>query len=722
MSRAISMPKAAVSAAVLVIPLVYVTGVYDFTRWPRLLLLQALTAVLLAGLAVRVWRSHAERGNEVCSPARAVLLPVAAFTGWQLLAILWADNPIEGIQKGSQLLSFVAFSAAAAFTLSRDDFEDIARLTAIPVAIVSAICICQYWGIAFSRIPTAGNPSATFGYRNYLATYLVVTIPPIAWAAWSSPRFRAALFGALLLALTALLCTRTRGAWLGLATVAAAGAVIVIRTDAMTRLRHELTARRVGAVLVAIVLVGTVGLRSPQMANRGQFGIDEQKRDAVTAITSTFSASSSRGRTIVWSNTLEMVMDHPLVGVGLGGWQFAYPRYDAGEWITDNVAPQRPHNDLLWILSETGIVGLALYLWLLVSLIRAVRNRKAGFEVSLLLGIAAYVVHSLFSFPSERVASPAMMWLWVGGIAATSTKQAEATSATTRAAAALALVLILSCAGLSAARFRFDGHYAKTVEAWMRNDWHSVVVEGEKAAAVGPLDFRVYQLLGAGYEQTGRTDEAETAYRTSLRYHPNEGHLPLADLLLRLGRTGEAGASYAAELDLYPRSVNAHLGLVRTAAASGDTAGARVWAERALRIRPDNAAARSMIEGAAVDAPESHARNGDRLGKAGRWEEALQAHREAAAMAPDIPRYHNNVGVALTRLGRYSEAIDAFNRAIAADTDYARAYRNLGDAHEKAGNARAAVTAYNAFAERWTGDPRHADWARDRARELAATP
>ena len=74
-------------------------------------------------------------------------------------------------------------------------------------------------------------------------------------------------------------------------------------------------------------------------------------------------------------------MDHPVLGVGRGNWEYRYPLYAGGEHININAAPRRPHNDLLWIVSETGIVGLGFYLALLIASfiagIAAVRHGSA---------------------------------------------------------------------------------------------------------------------------------------------------------------------------------------------------------------------------------------------------------------------------------------------------------------------------------------------------------
>ena len=168
---------AAVSGA-LALPLIYVPEVYDFTRWPRLAILQVITAAMFVGwLTTSVKHEH--------RPHPGLLLSIVAFTAWQILSIMWANNKVEALQRGSQTVTFALFALACAHTLTLDGIMKALKAIAVASGIVSFICICQYWGVGFSSLPTAGNPSATFGYRNYLATYLVVSFPLIVLVGWN---------------------------------------------------------------------------------------------------------------------------------------------------------------------------------------------------------------------------------------------------------------------------------------------------------------------------------------------------------------------------------------------------------------------------------------------------------------------------------------------------------------------------------------------------------
>lgn len=116
---------------------------------------------------------------------------------------------------------------------------------------------------------------------------------------------------------------------------------------------------------------------------------------------------------------LSLIREKPVMGHG-----FNILRFIATErsWIDERTAPSRAGNgldaSLLFVGATTGIVGIAVYGWLLVSFIRlglsgikakpAVRTVAAGYLAS----CAALLVHSLFI--NSLFYPWVLVWTWVG--------------------------------------------------------------------------------------------------------------------------------------------------------------------------------------------------------------------------------------------------------------------------------------------------------------------
>jgi O-antigen ligase len=107
-------------------------------------------------------------------------------------------------------------------------------------------------------------------------------------------------------------------------------------------------------------------------------------------------------RVDIWRATWEMFKENAVAGVGLGGYWAAIPRYHdaSGEYT-----PQQAHNDYLELLASGGLVGTALFAWLVYALLRRAREVLRGARpfrraacVGALAGLFGVAVHSLFDF------------------------------------------------------------------------------------------------------------------------------------------------------------------------------------------------------------------------------------------------------------------------------------------------------------------------------------
>jgi O-antigen ligase len=91
-----------------------------------------------------------------------------------------------------------------------------------------------------------------------------------------------------------------------------------------------------------------------------------------------------------------VIEENPLVGVGIGGQARASRRLAGSDRPTPNFVS---HTTPLTVAAELGIVGLALYVWLLVGgvrLIAAVRRHHEALGLALLASFLGLFVHALF--------------------------------------------------------------------------------------------------------------------------------------------------------------------------------------------------------------------------------------------------------------------------------------------------------------------------------------
>jgi putative inorganic carbon (HCO3(-)) transporter len=191
-----------------------------------------------------------------------------------------------------------------------------------------------------------GNPNLLAGYM--LPAVILSLVAIAAWRGW----YRKALALTMFTANTAcLVLTFSRGGWLGLVVgVLVAIALLVywlsIELPAFWRnwLLPIVIASVIGVLLLAVIFVEPVRVRVAS--------IFLDRRD-----------SSNNFRRNVWDAVFRMIRDRPLIGIGPGHNSFnqRYPLYQLPRYSALSA-----YSIFLEVAVETGLIGLACFLWLIV--------------------------------------------------------------------------------------------------------------------------------------------------------------------------------------------------------------------------------------------------------------------------------------------------------------------------------------------------------------------
>jgi O-antigen ligase len=106
-----------------------------------------------------------------------------------------------------------------------------------------------------------------------------------------------------------------------------------------------------------------------------------------------------------WKDTLEIIKAYPLSGIGIGNFNLMQSRY--------------AHNSYLQVWAEMGILGIAAFLWLIISVFKsALGNIKDSVNKHQITGLitasSVFLIHNLvdFSFFLPEVAL--IFWIILG--------------------------------------------------------------------------------------------------------------------------------------------------------------------------------------------------------------------------------------------------------------------------------------------------------------------
>ncbi len=103
-------------------------------------------------------------------------------------------------------------------------------------------------------------------------------------------------------------------------------------------------------------------------------------------------------RVAVWTSAVNMIRDHPLLGVGLDNFLYEYPKYILPEaWAEPNLS--HPHNFVLDFWVRLGLGGVLIFGWMVVAFYRGAwklfMTTGDAFTRALMLGLMASVVDML---------------------------------------------------------------------------------------------------------------------------------------------------------------------------------------------------------------------------------------------------------------------------------------------------------------------------------------
>ena len=163
----------------------------------------------------------------------------------------------------------------------------------------------------------------------------------------------------------------------------------------------------VAAIFVSVLLYRSFGQRRGALVVAGLLGVVVASAlllsndKMLSRVAETQDAFSAHYRT---RHSAHVLAEADL-GFGLGTFSDAYPKFQS---FFSTLLVNHAHNDYLETLAETGVIGFALVLWMLVSVFRS-GSRKISeksdddgrlLTLACLSGIAAILVHSCFDFTS----------------------------------------------------------------------------------------------------------------------------------------------------------------------------------------------------------------------------------------------------------------------------------------------------------------------------------
>jgi O-antigen ligase len=244
-----------------------------------------------------------------------------------------------------------------------------------------------------------------------------------------------------------------------------------------------------------------------------------------------------QSRVHFWENSMQMAKEHPMLGVGIGNWQIQFPKYGLNNFseytiVNGESTLQRPHNDFIWILCETGIVGLLAYLMIfgvifyqLYALIRKATTPKEKWKFFFILSaLAGYLVISFFDFPYERIEHQVLLMILFSIVVSAYFKTGPMSNKNQKSLIWVLLIPIGYSFLVSFSRLSGEQHAAKMYAAKNNKNWTETIYESQQAANYFyPIDNTSMPLTwyeGIAHFNENRIADSETCFEKAYQLTP----------------------------------------------------------------------------------------------------------------------------------------------------------------------------------------------------------
>ena len=432
---------------------------------------KVVVAVSASGILLLLWVISGGIGEATRFVKTIFYLPIIAFLIWNAISLFWAVNFEDGIFATVQysVMALAFFLTFDAVYHKEDLAEKMLILFIIVGFLVSTIGLLQIYFPDSQTIQKfvrqAVVPGSTFGNKNMSSHFLVMILPISIILLWRERKLEKIIF---LTAMTTpmlwfLFNSYTRTGLLALIVEIMIFTFFILfdkwknkniqsakMVDIPSKKIHEKSALKAKKrTLIATKKNTQFKAKKPQavFAQKDKH-IDKSKSKKRVIIFSgvlvfiigiNFTATGfqwnekilekaasivsgdDNGRLPAWVNTLPMIRDHFIIGVGSGNWEANYPYY-YDYWAEDvifneRIRLRRLHNSYLEILANVGVIGLSFLLWLLFLSVRAMLSilinplhPKRYLVLGIGLALVGFSVSAMFSFPL-RVFFPGVLTL-----------------------------------------------------------------------------------------------------------------------------------------------------------------------------------------------------------------------------------------------------------------------------------------------------------------------
>ncbi len=415
--------------------------------------------------------------------SKTTFIPLA-FIIWMLTSTLQSKYGYRGFEvlQTTLILYLFFFIIANIREIDINSIRDIIVLSSLPAIII---------GLVQAIIPGATRELMVFGDRvpstlgnpNFFAAYLAAIIPVIFMLILENKgakRFLAAAF--LLVSLFCLFKTGSKAGIIGL--------LVEIIIFLAVFLSKKITWKKTLIILAALVMVIAI----TAFLNKDRL----MKNDSIFF------------RVYTWKGTLNIIKDNPLFGTGPGSFPLVYPSYRPMEimkWASQHsYEVTQPENILLQAMSDIGIIGLGIFLFLIYIVMRRGRGK-----IDFLAAFSGLLATNLFGVDLNYISSSAFFAFYAGIILNGGDKEFEIKGKAKYFLFALGILFFIFAMGRQLKEYKSSIYLFRAVSFSKAGDWSRAIAGYEEAVKLEKYNLDAQYFLANAYYDSDNKKNADKA-------------------------------------------------------------------------------------------------------------------------------------------------------------------------------------------------------------------
>ena len=281
-------------------------------------------------------------------------------------------------------------------------------------------------------------------------------------------------------------------------------------------------------------------------------------------------SDNNQARLKMWESTLQLSADNFFLGVGAGNWKISILPYYKLKYGSKYQNWRRPHNDLLWVLSEKGIFGVISYLLIFIliaiyaikSLLREQLKENRLFVILMLSGIGSYLTFALFSFPYERSNHQIYLLLMMAGIISIYCKAHQTSGSISisalRKVFIIVFIFIMFSITYSSVLLKSEIYSQKIFVESKKKHWKKIIKYADEAfsrfTTLDSFSLPYHLYKGIGYTRLKKPQKAFESFEIAHKYFPTQISIlnNLGSISSMLGKHEKSIFYFKKSLDVFP--------------------------------------------------------------------------------------------------------------------------------------------------------------------------